>query len=73
MQVLQQVVEELIQNITENGSATEESCQFLNVALSFWFQEMRDSPVVKRLVVVTHIIVLYTVVLNSELTRVLSF
>ncbi|XP_065914002.1 PDZ domain-containing protein 8-like isoform X2 [Dysidea avara] len=45
-----QVVEELIQHIAEKGSGPEESCQFLNIALSFWFQEMRDSAIVKRFV-----------------------
>ena len=52
-----QVVEEIARCISQDGSNDKETCQFLNVGLSFLFQELKDSLAVKRSVRVDVILV----------------
>jgi len=40
----------MVKQISEDGSKSKETCQFLNLGLSFLFQELKDSIGVKRLV-----------------------
>lgn len=47
---LPQVVEEIAKCIAQDGCNAKETCQFLNVGLSFLFQELKDSLIVKRFV-----------------------
>ena len=49
--------------VSQDGSNAKETCQFLNVGLSFLFQELRDSVAVKRLVSITMHVIMVNVVL----------